>query len=56
MIVSKIGESMIDEKALEVINEILKRGGTVEIRKRRDEIVIIEIKGKIKYSVSADAQ
>ncbi len=47
---------MLDEKSIAVINEILKRGGTVEIRKRKDEIVIIEVKGKIKYSIAADAQ
>lgn len=46
---------MIDEKALEIINEILSRGSTVEIRKKKDEIVIIEMKGKIKYTVGTDA-
>lgn len=46
---------MLDEKALEIINEILSRGSTVEIRKKKDEIVIIEMKGKIKYTVGTDA-
>ena len=49
------GECMLNEEAIRVINEILKHGGSVEIRKRKTEIVIVEIKGKIKYKISADA-
>lgn len=47
---------MLDESAIKVINEILSHGGSVEIRKRKDEILIIEIKGKIKHKVAVDAQ
>lgn len=46
---------MLDEKAVKIINEILSRGGTVEIRRKKGEIVIIELKGKIKYTVITGA-
>ena len=43
---------MLDEKAVQVINEILKKGHTVEIRKRKNEIVILEMQGKIKHAIA----
>ena len=45
---------MLTEEAIKAINEILKHGGSVEIRKRKNEIVIVEIKGKIKYTITAN--
>ena len=45
---------MLDEKAIRTITEILSRGNSVEIRRRKNEIVIIEIHGKVKYSVAVD--
>ena len=46
---------MLDEKSIEIINEILQKGGTVEIRCRKGEILIIEMKGKIKHKVITGA-
>ena len=43
---------MLDEKSIAVINEILRRGNTVEIVKRKDDIIILETKKKITYSVA----
>ena len=45
---------MLDKNAIKIISEILSRGNSVEIRKRKNEIVIIEIQGKVKYSVAVD--
>lgn len=43
----------IDEKKfMQIISEILSRGGTVEIRKRKNEIVILEVHSKTKHTVS----
>jgi hypothetical protein len=45
----------IDEKKLmQIISEILSRGGTVEIRKRKNEIVILEVHSKTKHTVSTN--
>ena len=38
----------VDEKALAVINEILEAGKSVEIRKRKDGVAILEINSKQK--------
>ena len=46
---------MLDEKSIEIINEILSRDGTVEIRRRKTEIIIVEVRGKIKHRVITDA-
>lgn len=46
---------MLDKKSVEVIEEILKRGGSVEIRPKKNEIVIVEIRGKIKHKIPTDA-
>lgn len=48
-----LGEYMLDKKSIEVIEEILKRGNTAEIRKRKNEVVILEIKGKVKHIIEA---
>lgn len=32
---------------LETINTILRKGGNVEIRKRKDSVVILEVKAKV---------
>ncbi len=42
---------MLDEKAIKIIEEIVARGHTAEVRKRKNEIVIIEISGKLKHSI-----
>ena len=44
------GYKYVDEKALAVINEILESGKSVEIRKRKDEVVILEINSKQKLT------
>lgn len=43
---------LLDEKSIEIINEILKRGNTAEVVKRKDDIIILETKKKITYSVA----
>lgn len=32
---------------LEAINSILRRGGNIEIRKRKESVVILEVKAKV---------
>ncbi len=46
----------LDSKAVETISKILEKGNSVEIRRRKDSIVIVEIQGKVKYTVTADGQ
>lgn len=46
----------LDEKAIKTISEILARGNSAEIRKRKNEIVVMEIQGKIKHRIAADGQ
>lgn len=46
----------LDDKALRTISDILARGNSAEIRKRKNEIVILEIQGKIKHRIAADGQ
>ena len=45
---------MLTNEAIKVIEDILKKGGSVELRKRKGEIVIIETRGKLKYSITTD--
>ena len=45
---------LLTDAAIAVINDILKKGGSIEIRKRKGEIVIIETKGKVKYTIITD--
>ena len=35
----------------QIINEIIERGNSVEIRRRKDGIVIMEISGKLKQTI-----
>lgn len=41
-----------EKKIMQIISEILSRGGSVEIRKRKNEIVILEVHSKTKHTVS----
>lgn len=43
----------LTEKAVRTINEILSRGNTVEVRVRKDKIVVLEITGKVKCEVTS---
>ena len=38
-----------DEEAVETVKTILKRGGDVEIRRKGDGYIILEVTKKIKY-------
>lgn len=40
----------LDEKSIETVKSILRHGGDVEIRRRGDGYVILEVSKKIKYS------
>ncbi len=44
---------MIGEKTLRVIESILKRGNDVEIRRKGDGYIVLEIRKTIKYTTSA---
>jgi hypothetical protein len=44
----------MSEEAIRIILEILARGHTVEIRRRKDEIVILEVQGKQRYRVATN--
>ena len=37
----------VSETDLDTINAIIRNGGNVEIRKRKDSVVILEVKGKV---------
>ena len=37
----------VSETELEAINTILQKGGSVEIRRRKDSVVILDVRGKI---------
>lgn len=56
----RITKKQIDEKAIDCIVDILNRGNSVEIRLRKDEVIIQEIAGKLKYRIeiktNADGQ
>ena len=41
---------------IKLIQEILARGNTVEIKKRRNEIIILEVQRKIKESVLSNGK
>lgn len=41
----------VTEKDLETINDILRKGGTVEIRKRKDAVVILAVKAKVSREI-----
>lgn len=40
----------MDEKTIQAIEAILKRGNDVEIRRRGDGYIVLEVKKSIKYS------
>ena len=42
----------MDDKANKIVDEILKRGNNVEIRKKGDGYIVSEVKKEIKYSTS----
>lgn len=39
---------MLKEKEIEVINQIIARGNAAEVRKRKDEVLIFEVKKQIR--------
>lgn len=41
----------MDERMLTVIAEILARGNTAEVKKRKDDIIILEVERKIWKSI-----
>ena len=43
-------EYELDEKSIEAVRSILRRGGDVEIRRRGNGYIILEVTKKIKYS------
>lgn len=47
---------MLTQEALKTIEEILKRGNTAEVRKRKNEVIIIEVSRKEKCNVIAAGQ
>lgn len=47
---SKSSNCFPDERAAEIVREIIKRGNDVEIRRRGDGYIILEVIKKIKYS------
>lgn len=40
----------LDEKAIQTIQEIIKRGNDAEVRKRGDGYIVLEVTKKTKYS------
>lgn len=44
---------MMDEKTLQAIEAILKRGNDAEIRRKGDGYIVLEVKKTIKHSTSA---
>ena len=41
----------LDEKAIKVIEKIISKGGSAEIRKRKNEIVVLEVSGKVACTI-----
>lgn len=39
------------ENLIKVIQEILERGNTAEVKKRKDDIIVLEVQRKIKQSI-----
>lgn len=39
---------MLTEKDIEVINKIIAKGNTAEVRKRKDVVLVLEVKKQIK--------
>lgn len=40
----------VDEKIIQTINDIIKRGNDVEIRRKGDGYIVLEVKKTIKYT------
>ena len=40
----------MDEKSIDIIQQIIKRGNDAEIRQKGDGYIILEVKKTIKYS------
>ena len=43
---------MLDEKTIRAIEDIIRRGNDVQIRRKGGGIVVLEVKKEIKYSTS----
>ena len=43
---------MLTPQAVRLITEILERGNAAEIRARKDDVVVLEVKRQVKMSVS----
>ena len=41
----------MDERMLAVIAEILARGNTAEVKKRKNDVIVLEVERKIKISI-----
>lgn len=39
---------MLTEKDIEAINKIIAKGNTAEVRKRKDAVLVLEVKKQIK--------
>ena len=46
----------LNKEAIKAIEELLSGGKSVEIRKRKEEIVILEISAKTKYSMRLNGE
>lgn len=46
----------LTQEAVQAISRILERGNSVEIKPRKDDIIILEIKRQLKISVPASGQ
>lgn len=42
----------MDEKVLDIISDIIKRGNDVEVRRKKDGVIIVEVKRHICYNSS----
>lgn len=40
---------MIDNKVIQTIEAILKRGNNAEVRRKGDGVIVLEVQKKIKY-------
>lgn len=47
---------LLDQRAVQAINDILNRGNSVEIRPRANDVVVLEIKRQTRYSVPVSVQ
>lgn len=43
---------MIDEKVLDIIRAIIKRGNDAEVRRKKDGVIVVEVKRHICYNSS----